>query len=232
MDQNSRKEIKEKKERITKKDLIYGFIILDLIILIIGLIIAFVFGKYEDPKVIIDQISFTASITSIILAGIAIVYAFFQSREASSQSSLVHEGLKQINERIAQFISIKDEVILLREDWNTQSQQIKNSVETIKGVSTSLEQISSSVAENGEKDPQKIKNELAELSKKMDKVVKDIESEKRNSNLSYGTYTFPSNNPKLKINDGYISTSDLFTKKSDNIQIKYFVTDDKKKDEE
>lgn len=138
LDTNEEKDITEKKEKVTKKDLIYGFIILDLVLLIVGLIVAFVFGEYEDPKVIIDQISFTASITSIILAGIAIVYAFFQSREASSQSSLVHEGLKQINERIAQFTTIKEEVILLRKDWDIQSKQINSSVESIKEVSASL----------------------------------------------------------------------------------------------
>jgi len=90
-------------DKFSKKELVAWFIIFDLICIIIGLIT----WKFSSAKEIIDQVSFAAGICSILLALLAIVYAFFQSNNSSEQYSFLRANINKIEQEqtTARFIA-------------------------------------------------------------------------------------------------------------------------------
>lgn len=115
------------KGSIARKDLIYCFIIFDLILLLAGLFT----WKFRDSQDVINQVSLISSISSILLALVAIIYAFFQTISANKQSDTVHNTLIKIEEKVNELgrvkdelSTIKDEFILFREDSKTDKLEI------------------------------------------------------------------------------------------------------------
>ncbi|OHR66536.1 hypothetical protein HMPREF3291_01500 [Bacillus sp. HMSC76G11] len=179
------------------------FIILQLILIIIGLIVYLVFGKFTQPTVILDQVSFTSGIISIILAVVAIVYAFLQSREASSQNKLVHEGLLHINKRIEQFTSIKEDFNSMTKVLEKQSAEVNASVEKVNNIVNDIQELSTQIQDKGElsedieKDLQVINAELKEIKKNNQTNSYNKYSNKFGDLLSNQNFTFDSSKPSF-----------------------------------
>jgi hypothetical protein len=173
-------------KKITKKDIIYWFIISDLVLIMIGMIVAFVFIKVPEPSLIIDQISFASSITSIMLAVIAIVYAFLQTNETSRQNTIVTSNLEKLDSKVTEFITIKQDFQVFREsdipNMNTTIGEIKNDLyrfrEEIKANPIQI----SEEKENGDANQQlsdrvneyqeKMLNQLADFEYKLNEIGK------------------------------------------------------------
>lgn len=124
-------------EKISKKDLIFGFIIFYLINVIVLLVI----WKIGTPKEILDQVSFASSISSILLALIAIVYAFIQSKDASEQHHTVQKMLHGIMDQVQKLENIKEELSLIKDDFGlfksdskSDKTEILQAIKTLKGI--------------------------------------------------------------------------------------------------
>ncbi|NIK67953.1 hypothetical protein [Paenibacillus sp. BK720] len=100
-------------DSITKRELIYWFIIFDLILLITGALT----WKFKNSQDVINQISLVSSISSILLALVAIVYAFFQSQDSSKQSGQLQNTLMKINDKIEELTEIKDELRSIKDEF-------------------------------------------------------------------------------------------------------------------
>ncbi|MCR8635762.1 hypothetical protein [Paenibacillus radicis (ex Xue et al. 2023)] len=103
----------EKKEKITRKDLVYWFIILDLILAVSGLLT----WKFKDSQDVINQISLVSSISSILLALVAIIYAFFQTLASTKQGDNQQRTLEKIEEKIVELGLIKDELAFIKNEF-------------------------------------------------------------------------------------------------------------------
>ncbi|MFC4778218.1 hypothetical protein ACFO9Q_15570 [Paenibacillus sp. GCM10023252] len=95
-----------------RRDLIYWFIMIDLTLGIIGLFV----WKFYDAKELIDQISFAATLSSILLAIVAMVYSYVQSYESSAQNRMVQSALSSIVDKVDEVSHIRDELALIRQD--------------------------------------------------------------------------------------------------------------------
>lgn len=125
--------IKLNKELITKKDLFYW-----LVILLAGMILIFVW-KVGEQDTLINQFSLAGSVSSILLALIAIAYAFFQTNDASNENKLMIQTLDKIREEVEQLGSVNESLINVRNEFfdfkkstEDNNNKIINSIETIK----------------------------------------------------------------------------------------------------
>jgi hypothetical protein len=100
-------------EKITKTNLVLGFIIFDLVVIIIGILTWRLFSYKE----VIDQMSLVSSISSILLALVAIVYAFFQTFSSSKQGEQMQNTLVNIDEKINELNEIKDEFEVIKDEF-------------------------------------------------------------------------------------------------------------------
>jgi hypothetical protein len=119
-------------KELTKREMILIFVIIQFIIVTGLLAAAFILTKVLDTQDIINQISLVSSITSIILALVAIIYAFFQNYSSSQQSGLLHEMLTKINQKIEELVSLKTDVANLRSDLANQLSTVLGGVEDTK----------------------------------------------------------------------------------------------------
>lgn len=107
--------IKEKKEKeiITKKDLSY-------IIAFLGITIVLVFSwRAGDISVLVNQISLVGSVSSILLALIAIGYAFFQANNSSWENKQMIDTLTLVNKKVEELGEIKDEMVVIKNELNS-----------------------------------------------------------------------------------------------------------------
>ncbi|MGD6876148.1 hypothetical protein [Bacillus infantis] len=131
-----------KKEKISKKDIIYIFIILQLIIFLIALTVIFISVKVTDPSTLINQISLVSGIASIILAFVAIIYAFFQSYSSGKQNKSLEDLVSKISNKVEEIGPLKQEVLDSKET-------IKRFVLNLEGsLSQSFQQIDSQIKQN------------------------------------------------------------------------------------
>lgn len=121
-------------KNITRRELVFIFIIVQLVIFCGGLLIAYFFGKITDTAVIVNQISLVSSFTSIILALVAIIYAFFQSYSSSQQNQMLHDTLNKINQKIEELVSIKTDVADLRSELTNQLTTVLGGLEDTKAT--------------------------------------------------------------------------------------------------
>lgn len=98
------------KREFSKREIIFSFIIFDLILCIVIVAI----WRAETTSELLNQISLGSSIASILLALLAIGYAFIQSRDASQQNISTQIMLDKINEKLEQVKVVKDELNLYR----------------------------------------------------------------------------------------------------------------------
>jgi len=158
---------KDLKEKISKRDLIFGFIIIQLIEAVI-----LVSVWRADAGVLINQISLGSSIASIILAFLAIIYAFIQSNEATRNSFSMQEILKTISNKVAELSRIEDTLTLLRNDMISSRRNIVQAISTIKTSFNSLKKdVQDMAEEKGEdQDFKTIINHIEEISEDTKKL--------------------------------------------------------------
>ncbi|ANE46305.1 hypothetical protein SY83_08475 [Paenibacillus swuensis] len=94
------------------KDLIYLFIITDLVLFMILVSV----WRFHSAQELINQISFGSTLASILLALVAMVYSYFQSFESSNQNRQVQQALHQISSKVDEFKEIKQELSDMRRD--------------------------------------------------------------------------------------------------------------------
>ncbi|WP_312123681.1 hypothetical protein [Lysinibacillus boronitolerans] len=99
-----------KKEYITKKDLFYI-----IVFLVFALVLVFSW-RAGGINILVNQISLVGSVSSILLALIAIGYAFFQANNSSWENKQMLDTLSRVNEKVEELGIIKDEMVLIKND--------------------------------------------------------------------------------------------------------------------
>lgn len=196
MDQSSKKAF--------VKTVILWNVIFILSMCVLGMFTIYVTNVVIDAKTLIEQISFAASFISIILAIMAMIYAFFQARESSQQNIQVQSSLGKIDEKIKELISIKSEFSALNSAMGEQSKWINNSVEELKHV---MEDFKETVEKGPGKDDQDIKRKLKEMEMNLNKIQeskKETESGSYRFKNLYGTTPVDLEDVKINV-DGYLS---------------------------
>lgn len=130
--------LNENDKILRKRDLISGFIIVDLVAIIVLVIV----WRGGDNTQIVNQFSLGASISSIFLALVAIIYAFFQSNASSNQNTLVHSALNKIIDKVEEFASIKGELESFQESSKSDISNIFSAIENLdsKSIEKSLKE--------------------------------------------------------------------------------------------
>ncbi|HFJ9448209.1 hypothetical protein JOY42_26045 [Bacillus tropicus] len=165
------------------KDVILWNAIFILSMCIIGMITIYVTNVVIDAKSLIEQISFASSFVSIILAIMAMIYAFFQARESSQQNIQVQHSLGKLDERIIELISIKGEFSALNSAIEEQSKWINNSVEELKHV---MDDFKEAVEVSQKESDPGLKNKIEEIEKNLDKIQKS----KKKADDSFYNFNF------------------------------------------
>ncbi|OJE32988.1 hypothetical protein BAQ47_25525 [Bacillus tropicus] len=165
------------------KDVILWNAIFILSVCIIGMITIYVTNVVIDAKSLIEQISFASSFVSIILAIMAMIYAFFQARESSQQNIQVQHSLGKLDERIIELISIKGEFSTLNSAIEEQSKWINNSVEELKHV---MDDFKEAVEVSQKESDPGLKNKIEEIEKNLDKIQKS----KKKADDSFYNFNF------------------------------------------
>lgn len=97
-----------------------------------------------DYSFIMDQISLASGVASIILAIVAIIYAFFQSYESGKQSESLQDLLSQVSRKVEEIGPLKQEVADTK-------QEVKRSLMELQGsLASSYQQFDSQVKEKGQ----------------------------------------------------------------------------------
>ncbi|HDR8054325.1 hypothetical protein [Bacillus cereus] len=151
---------------------IMGNVIIILLLLLMGMIAIFVTGYTTNGKVLIDQISFASSLASILLAIMAMVYAFFQAKESSQQSLQVNSSLEKIDGKIIELVTIKDEISSLRSILEEQSEWINNSTEELENIVIDFKGTT-------EKNPKENKDELQRKIEDIEAKLNKIQENKK-----------------------------------------------------
>lgn len=133
-------------ENVDKKDLLYGFIIFDLILAMIGMMV----WKFYTAEELIIQISFGSTIASILLAVVAMVYSYIQSYESSGQQAVVQLALSKISDKVDELASIRDELNSLRNDAQRANETILSTLNGFMDETLNdIESIFTSLKEQG-----------------------------------------------------------------------------------
>ncbi|MEF7438282.1 hypothetical protein V4V36_13550 [Paenibacillus lautus] len=132
------KNTKSKNEKFTKKDIIFGFMIFYLITIII---LVFMW-RAGDNQELINQISLGGSISSILLALVAIIYAYFQTNESSQQNTLVQQTLLKITEKVETIGLVRQEMEMFFQNHSTKNDEIHKNIEAIRSSINQIYQAS------------------------------------------------------------------------------------------
>ncbi|MGC5773625.1 hypothetical protein [Paenibacillus pabuli] len=88
---------------------------------------------------VVNVISISAGIASIVLAMAAIVYAFYQSLESSKQNTMVQEALTKISSKVDEVVTMRAEFSVFQ---NEQSSMLSGGLENLmQQVNASFENI-------------------------------------------------------------------------------------------
>lgn len=119
-----------------------------------------------------NYFSFGASVASILLALVAIIYAFLQSSESSQQNQATQQVLNEMYNKIVEVSLLKDDFSSLRDKIDSQPDSIVDSI--VPEIKKQLGDIKNSVVLDGtEKDNKKI--DTKEINTKIDKIVTKLE---------------------------------------------------------
>lgn len=125
-----------KKEYIQKKDLFYI-----IVFLVFALVLLFSW-RAGDISVLVNQISLVGSVSSILLALIAIGYAFFQANNSSWENRQMLDTLGRVNEKVEELGNIKDEMLIIKDELSnfkeTSNDGMSNMMEAISDLPTKL----------------------------------------------------------------------------------------------
>ncbi|MBP2635536.1 MAG: hypothetical protein H6Q72_1443 [Firmicutes bacterium] len=177
--------------QFTRKELLAWFVIIDLVAVTVGIAA----WKFSQAQEVVDQIGFASSLASIIMAALAIIYAFFQTNASTEQNTLLQLNVQKIGEQvnalsgisteIAQFRSNFDErmkiVTSLKDEYLQSNKSIQDSINTIAEITNKL----GSVDKNDELIDQ-IKQEVTKLYNN-----NQLQNEKFKNNLSSFAYITP-----------------------------------------
>ncbi|MGG3840778.1 hypothetical protein ABEV00_27615 [Paenibacillus thiaminolyticus] len=123
-------------KNLSKRELIFIFVIVDLFLVVSGLVTAFVLIKVTEPEEIINQITLGIGITSIVLAFVAIIYAFIQSYSSVIQNENVNKALTQITGKVEDLVTLKLDMVELKNEVSSQITEVLTVLHTTKeGVS-------------------------------------------------------------------------------------------------
>ncbi|MFJ8216076.1 hypothetical protein [Bacillus cereus] len=156
------------KKNFIQKVIMWNAIVI-LAFLLLGMITIFTTGIMIEGKVLIDQISFASSLTSIILAIMAMIYAFFQARESSQQNVQVQSSLNKIDDKVFELFTIKEDVSSLKKDLELQSEGVSSSISAIKGV---VGEIKETAGDLKTPDATEYRQRLNEVEKMIDQLEK------------------------------------------------------------
>ncbi|QWG55064.1 hypothetical protein EXW50_06515 [Bacillus mycoides] len=130
------------KERITKKDLGYWILIL------IGVIVTILTIKLADNATAVDYIGFAGTITSILLAVVALMYSFYQNnayesttQQLESSSQKIKKAVKELN----QVSELKEIVTEIQNESSSIAMSIKGLHETVGTVESAIHSVSSNL---------------------------------------------------------------------------------------
>jgi hypothetical protein len=101
----------DKLKNTSKKDIVYGFVILILIATIITVIV----WRTGNNAALVNQLSLTGSLTSIVLAFLAIIYAFLESRSSANENEKIKNTLNNINAKVIELDRISEELGYIRD---------------------------------------------------------------------------------------------------------------------
>ncbi|SDZ00548.1 hypothetical protein [Thermoactinomyces sp. DSM 45892] len=141
-------------DKVEKKDLIYLFLAIDLILILIAVVV----WKYSDAQLLVDQISFGSSIASIILAVVAMIYAFFQTQEASSQNAIVQEALYKISSQVDELNAIRDEINSFRLEQVAMKEQVVSIANNLGDIS-----VQKDIPESAKKELKNVQEQLKDV---------------------------------------------------------------------
>ncbi|WP_282937187.1 hypothetical protein [Paenibacillus sp. RC67] len=145
-------------DKMSKKDLIYGFIIVDLTILLLAVAV----WKFHTSREVIDQISLGSALTTILLAVVAMVYSYIQTLEASAQNRMVQQALGKISEKVDEFGKMKEELITLRQDTRTYNEHILESLNRfVEEGADHIDSIFKVLRERGLEVPEEVEKDIA-----------------------------------------------------------------------
>lgn len=147
---------------LTKRELIFIFVIIQLVLICGGLLAAYFFGRVTDTTAIVNQISLVSSFTSIILALVAIIYAFFQSYSSSKQNQMLYGTLGKINQKIKELVSLKTDVADLKNDLTTQLASV------LGGVTETKVTVENSVPDENKEE---INNKLSSIEDRIKDII-------------------------------------------------------------
>ncbi|MCS7460715.1 hypothetical protein N0M98_11225 [Paenibacillus doosanensis] len=147
-------------DRMTGKDLIFSFIIIDLTIVTIGALS----WKFGSARELIDQISFGSALSTILLAIVAMVYSYVQALEASGHNMLVQQALGRIIDKVDEFAHMKEELLALKQDTRTYNEHILESFNRFaEQASAHIDSVFEVLREQGLDVPEELEKDIAEV---------------------------------------------------------------------
>jgi len=115
------------------------------LVLIFAIIILLLFiALFCNQENVRNYFSFGASVSSIVLALVAIIYAFLQSNESSQQNKATQKVLNEMYTKIVEVSLLKDDLSNLRNEINNQSDSIVDSI--VPEIKSQLGAMKTSVA--------------------------------------------------------------------------------------
>lgn len=183
-------------KNVTRKDIIFGFITFDLI----GFICFLIVWKLGTTQDIVNQLSLASSISSILLALVAIIYAYMQTNETSRQNMQVQDALNKITEKVESVVLIRNEFESFREDNKLNNESMIKQIEGIRKSFEPIENLSPQsdpgmVQETVKKQMEIINEQLNELKGQVELEEKELYFlVRRLINNNYGKeelFTFP-----------------------------------------
>ncbi|GIN71261.1 hypothetical protein J14TS2_17360 [Bacillus sp. J14TS2] len=169
---------RETQEFITKKDLSYV-----IAFLIFALILIFTW-RAGGVEVLVNQISLVGSISSILLALIAIGYAFFQTNNSSWENRQLSDTLGRVNDKVEELGQIKDEMAVIKDELSKFKEISNDSMSNMMAAISELpnqlnfDAFSSLLKEHGITIPDNAEGDLkAKYQKKINSEVDKIKKE-------------------------------------------------------
>src|SRR5690625_4316429 len=109
-----------------------------IIFLILVVILSFVW-KVSDDSTLVNQFSLVGSVSSILLALIAIGYAFFQANDAGNENKLKLQTLNKIRDEVEQLQDVnkslkqvENEFFNFKKSTESNNEKIIESLENLK----------------------------------------------------------------------------------------------------
>ncbi|WP_134705105.1 hypothetical protein [Ammoniphilus sp. YIM 78166] len=178
-----------------KKDFIYW---------IIGLVIAFILSitwRGGDNTILVNQISLASGFASIILAVVAIIYAFYQSKTSSEKDVLVQSVLIKIRDKVDELEVISHQLTSLQESWQSSSSNMLGVMQemnaSIGSLSSEVRAIYENEADIGDK------TKLETVLDKLERMQNDLNKTVIKGPVTWGDLE----GGNLKLNTGIITTA-------------------------